>query len=97
MLGQITESLAYLCDKYGISKAGANFVAKNIDQEVPSVVSFPMQSAILISCFIAQLINSPGMIDTEMGRTGAAAAGMTSEQLGTITASVSAHGVFEYR
>jgi norsolorinic acid ketoreductase len=43
ILGQITEASDYSYDAYGISKAGANFVAKKLSQEVPSLISFPMQ------------------------------------------------------
>lgn len=46
VLGQITEASDYSYDAYGISKAGANFVAKKLSQEVPSLISFPMQYVI---------------------------------------------------
>jgi hypothetical protein len=41
--GQIEESLPYPLNGYGLSKAGANFVAKKIDQEVDYVTAFPIQ------------------------------------------------------
>lgn len=43
LLGQITESLPWPHNAYGLSKAGANFIAKKIDQETESVISFPIQ------------------------------------------------------
>jgi norsolorinic acid ketoreductase len=43
VLGQITEASDYSYDAYGISKAGANFVAKKLSQEHPVLVAFPMQ------------------------------------------------------
>jgi len=46
VLGQIAEASDYSYDAYGISKAGANFVAKKLSQEVPGLISFPMQYAI---------------------------------------------------
>jgi NAD(P)-dependent dehydrogenase (short-subunit alcohol dehydrogenase family) len=42
-LGQIEESLPWPHNAYGLSKAGANFIAKKIDQEVEGVTSFPIQ------------------------------------------------------
>ena len=41
--GQIEESLPYPLNAYGVSKAGANFIAKKIDQEVDYVIAFPIQ------------------------------------------------------
>jgi NAD(P)-dependent dehydrogenase (short-subunit alcohol dehydrogenase family) len=41
--GQIQDSLPYPLNGYGLSKAGANFVAKKINQEVDYVTSFPVQ------------------------------------------------------
>lgn len=46
VLGQITEASDYSYDAYGISKAGANFVAKKLSQEIPGLISFPMQYVI---------------------------------------------------
>jgi NAD(P)-dependent dehydrogenase (short-subunit alcohol dehydrogenase family) len=43
VLAQITEASNYSYDAYGISKAAVNFVAKKISQEVPNLISFPMQ------------------------------------------------------
>jgi NAD(P)-dependent dehydrogenase (short-subunit alcohol dehydrogenase family) len=43
ILAQIEESLPYPYNAYGVSKAGANFLAKKIDQEVPEMISFPIQ------------------------------------------------------
>jgi NAD(P)-dependent dehydrogenase (short-subunit alcohol dehydrogenase family) len=43
LLGQITESLNWPHNAYGLSKAGANFIAKKINQEEEHVVSFPIQ------------------------------------------------------
>lgn len=43
LLGQIAESLPYTYNAYGLSKAAVNFIAKKIDQEVPGVISFPLQ------------------------------------------------------
>jgi norsolorinic acid ketoreductase len=43
VLGQITEASDYSYDAYGISKAGANFVAKKLSQENPGLIAFPMQ------------------------------------------------------
>jgi hypothetical protein len=43
MLGQVTESLSWPHDAYGLSKAAVNFVAKKIDQETEHVISFPIQ------------------------------------------------------
>jgi len=44
--GQIEESLPYPLNGYGLSKAGANFIVKKIDQEVDYVTAFPIQYAI---------------------------------------------------
>jgi NAD(P)-dependent dehydrogenase (short-subunit alcohol dehydrogenase family) len=44
--GQIEESLPYPLNGYGLSKAGANFIAKKIDQEVDYVTAFPIQYVI---------------------------------------------------
>jgi NAD(P)-dependent dehydrogenase (short-subunit alcohol dehydrogenase family) len=41
--GQIEDSLPYPLNGYGLSKAGANYVAKKIDQEVDFVTSFSIQ------------------------------------------------------
>jgi hypothetical protein len=43
VLGQITEASDYSYDAYGISKVAVNFVAKKLSQEVPELISFPMQ------------------------------------------------------
>lgn len=43
ILGQIADSLPYDYNAYGISKAGANYVAKKLNQTVPSLISFPIQ------------------------------------------------------
>jgi len=43
MLGQVTESLPWPHNAYGLSKAAVNFVTKKIDQETENVVSFPIQ------------------------------------------------------
>jgi NAD(P)-dependent dehydrogenase (short-subunit alcohol dehydrogenase family) len=43
VLAQIAEASEYSYDAYGISKAAVNFVAKKISQEVPNLISFPMQ------------------------------------------------------
>jgi NAD(P)-dependent dehydrogenase (short-subunit alcohol dehydrogenase family) len=43
VLGQIADSQPYTYNAYGISKAAVNFIAKKIDQEVPGVISFPVQ------------------------------------------------------
>jgi NAD(P)-dependent dehydrogenase (short-subunit alcohol dehydrogenase family) len=43
-LGRIEESLPWPSSGYGLSKAGANFVAKKINQEVEGVISFPVRS-----------------------------------------------------
>jgi NAD(P)-dependent dehydrogenase (short-subunit alcohol dehydrogenase family) len=43
VLAQITEASDYSYDAYGISKAAVNFVAKKLSQEVPILISFPMQ------------------------------------------------------
>jgi norsolorinic acid ketoreductase len=43
LLGQIEESLPYPYNGYGLSKAGLNYIAKKIDQEVQNVISFPIQ------------------------------------------------------
>jgi len=44
--GQIEDGLPYPLNGYGLSKAGANFIAKKIDQEVDYVTSFPIQYVI---------------------------------------------------
>jgi norsolorinic acid ketoreductase len=43
MLGQVTESLPWPHDAYGLSKAAVNFVIKKIDQETEHVIAFPIQ------------------------------------------------------
>jgi len=43
LLGQIAESLPWPHNAYGLSKAGVNFVAKKIDQEHETIISFPIQ------------------------------------------------------
>jgi NAD(P)-dependent dehydrogenase (short-subunit alcohol dehydrogenase family) len=43
VLAQIAEASDYSYDAYGISKAAVNFVAKKLSQEVPNLISFPMQ------------------------------------------------------
>jgi len=41
--GQIADSLPFPYDGYGLSKAGLNYIAKKINQEVQGVISFPLQ------------------------------------------------------
>lgn len=41
--GQIAEMPPFPIASYGISKAGANYIAKKIDQEYEDIISFPMQ------------------------------------------------------
>jgi norsolorinic acid ketoreductase len=43
VLAQIAEASDYSYDAYGISKAAVNFVSKKLSQEVPNLISFPMQ------------------------------------------------------
>jgi hypothetical protein len=104
ILGQITESLAYTYNAYGISKAAVNFVTKKIDQEDARVTAFPIQRVfrstlrssyrlIIADIFHRLSIRSPGVVDTDMGRSGAASVGMTTEQLGAITPDESARGI----
>jgi NAD(P)-dependent dehydrogenase (short-subunit alcohol dehydrogenase family) len=42
LLAQIKDSMPYEYEAYGISKAGANFVAKKVDQMNPGIVGFPI-------------------------------------------------------
>ena len=43
MLGQVTESLPWPHNAYGLSKAAVNFIVKKIDQETEGVAAFPIQ------------------------------------------------------
>jgi NAD(P)-dependent dehydrogenase (short-subunit alcohol dehydrogenase family) len=43
VIGQITDSGPWVYNAYGLSKAGANFFAKKLNQEVSDVISFPIQ------------------------------------------------------
>jgi NAD(P)-dependent dehydrogenase (short-subunit alcohol dehydrogenase family) len=49
ILGQIEDSLPYQYNAYGISKAGANYIAKKLNQTIPDLISFPIQYVLLIN------------------------------------------------
>jgi hypothetical protein len=42
ILAQIKDSMPYEYEAYGISKAGANFVAKKVDQMNAGIIGFPI-------------------------------------------------------
>lgn len=47
----------------------------------------------LDDCLIVALLRSPGIVDTDMGKAGAASVGLTTEQLGAITPLASVEGI----